>query len=55
MGKMKFDDDPAKVQIIRDIANECATVTDADRCVSAGKICTCIHDAAIARKFTFEV
>lgn len=55
MGKMKFDDDPDKVQIIRDIANDCSSVTDIDRCVSAGKICKCIHEAATARKFMFEV
>lgn len=55
MGKMKFENDPAKMQLIRDIAGECAGVTDPDRCESAAKICKCIHDAATARNLMFEV
>lgn len=55
MGKMKFENDPAKMQIIRDIAGECAGVTDPDRCESAAKICKCIHDAAAAKNLMFEV
>lgn len=55
MGKMMFDNEPAKVQLIRDIAEECADTTDSDRCESASKICRCIHDAAIARNLMFDV
>lgn len=55
MGKMKFDNDPVKVQLIRDIANDCSSQTDSDRCESAAKISRCIHDAVEARNLTFDV
>lgn len=55
MGKMKFENEPAKLQLIREIAEECADTTDRDRCESASKICKCVHDAAIARNLSFDV
>lgn len=55
MGKMKFNDDSAKMQLIREIAVECADITDPDRCESAAKICKCIHDGAVARNLMFDV
>lgn len=55
MGRKKHDYDLVKVQIIRDIANECADVTDPDRCESAAKIFRCIQNAAVTRRLTFDV
>ena len=37
MAKMAFDD-PAKIRLITDVATECASVTDADRCEAAVKL-----------------
>lgn len=55
MGKMKFADDAAKIQLVRDIANECANITDADRCESAAKISKRVFDGVAARNFMFYV
>lgn len=49
MGKMKLGKDSTKIQLVRDIANECADITDPNRCESAAKISKCVFDAAATR------
>lgn len=49
MAKKVFDNDPLKVQTATDIANECAAVTDPDRCEAAVKIFECFLKATSSR------
>lgn len=55
MAKMQFDGDDAKVQMVRNIANDCAGQTDSDRCEAAAKICDCIQKGCQARGLTFTM
>ena len=55
MAKMQLDGDDTKVQMIRDIANECASQTDSDRCEAAAKICDCIQKGCQSRAITFTM
>lgn len=55
MAKMQLDGDEAKVQMVRDISNECASQTDSDRCEAAAKICDCIQKGCQARALTFTM
>lgn len=49
LAKMVFDNDAAKTQKATDIANECVTVTDPNRCEASFKILQCGEVAAKAR------
>lgn len=51
---MAFDGDAKKVQMARDLANDCAGITDPDRCEAAVKIFECGHSAVKTRGITFE-
>ena len=51
---MAFDGDAKKVQMARDLANDCAGITDPDRCEAAVKIFECGHNAVKTRGITFE-
>lgn len=51
---MAFDGDATKVQVARDLANDCANITDADRCEAAEKICACGREAAKSRGLKFK-
>lgn len=55
MANMVFEDDTDKVQIISDIANECAGHTDTDRCDASAKISKCVHNMAMAKGLDFDV
>lgn len=55
MAKMQLDGDDAKVQMVRNISNECASQTDSDRCEAAAKICDCIQKGCQARAITFTM
>lgn len=51
---MAFDGSPTKVQVAKDLANDCADVTDPDRCEAAEKIMECGQNAAKSRGLTFD-
>lgn len=55
IAKEHFDRDDAKVQMIRDVANECASQTDSDRCEAAAKICNCMQKGCQARSLSFTM
>lgn len=55
MSNMQLDGDAAKVQMFRDIANECASQTDADRCEAAAKIVGCVQKGVQAKDLTFSM
>lgn len=54
IASMAFDGDASKVQVARDLANECASVTDADRCEAAAKIFECGREAAKSKGLKFD-
>lgn len=54
IAKKAFDDDATKVQMARDLANDCADITDGDRCEAAIKVFECGHISAKSRGMTFE-
>lgn len=41
-----YDGDATKAQLGREVATECADVTDADRCIAFFKIYECCHKVA---------
>lgn len=49
MAKMMFGDDATKLQTTRDMATECAAVTDGNRCQAAFKMLQCTESAAKSR------
>lgn len=51
---MAFDGNPSKIQVAKDLANDCADVTDDDRCEAAHKIMECGEKAAKSRGLSFE-
>lgn len=51
---MAFDGDARKVQVARELANDCAGITDVDRCEAAVKIFECGHQNIKKRGITFE-
>lgn len=55
MAKMQLDGDDAKVQMIREISDRCASQTDDDRCEAAAKICDCIQKGCQASALTFTM
>lgn len=44
--KVKFNGDPGITKSITKIVDDCATVTDSDRCEAAGKIMVCAQNSA---------
>lgn len=44
-----YDNDPAKIQLAADMANDCISLTDSDRCEAAAKIIECTKTSAEAR------
>lgn len=54
MARMALDDDTPKVNIVREVATECSTLTDADRCEAAAILYNCIHDRVNARGVAFN-
>lgn len=46
---MAFDGDAAKMDMAREIANSCGSMTDGDRCEAAAKIFDCMKKGAIAK------
>lgn len=55
MANMQLDGDAAKVKMLRDIATECASQTDADRCEAASKIVGCVQKGVQANSLTFTM
>lgn len=51
MAKMAYENDAARIQTVTDISNECAGITDGDRCEAVAKIIQCEENAAKARGF----
>lgn len=51
---MAFDGNPSKIQVAKDLANECIDVTDEDRCEAATKIMECGQNAAKNKGMKFE-
>lgn len=51
---MAFDGNPSKIQVAKDLANECVNITDDDRCEAAAKIIDCGQNAAKSKGLTFE-
>lgn len=54
VAKIAFDNDDNKVNMARELANDCAGITDEDRCEAAVKIFECGHAAIKKRGITFE-
>lgn len=54
MAKKYHDGDSATLKLTRDLATECASVTDADRCELGVKIFECGHNFAKSRGISFE-
>lgn len=46
-------DDP-RVAVAREVATECNTVTDSDRCEAAAKIYECARKSAMEHGYNFE-
>lgn len=44
-----YDGDASKAQLGREVATECADVTDSDRCIAFFKIFECCHSIAKAK------
>lgn len=49
-----YNGDARKVQVVRELANDCTGITDVDRCEAAVKIFECGHNAVKTRGITFE-
>lgn len=49
----KVFDDEAKLKVTTEVANECSSVTDADRCEASFKIMQCFDQAGKARGIDF--
>ncbi|XP_031638803.1 uncharacterized protein LOC116350935 [Contarinia nasturtii] len=54
LAAMAFDGNPTKIQVAKNLANECADITDPDRCEAAAKIMECGQNAAKSRGLNFE-
>lgn len=54
LAEQEFESDDKNIQIVRDLANDCAFVTDSDRCEAAIKIFECIHISAKVRGVNLE-
>lgn len=54
MANVVFENDQSKVAILKAVAEECAGVTDADRCDMTVKMMGCADTAAKARGVNFE-
>lgn len=54
VAKMAYDGDAEKEKKARELANDCLSATDADRCEAAAKIFDCGHQAFKTRGFSFE-
>lgn len=54
LAEQEFDGDKKSIQMVRDLANDCADVTDEDRCEAAIKIYECGHISAKVRGVNFE-
>lgn len=52
--KMLFGDDAAKIQAATDIANDCASITDANRCEAASKLAKCCQESHKARGIPYD-
>lgn len=50
----EFDGDEKNIEMVRDLANDCADVTDDDRCEAAIKIYECGHISAKVRGVNME-
>lgn len=54
LAEEEFESDEKSIQIVRDLANDCADVTDDDRCEAAIKIYECGHISAKVRGVNFD-
>lgn len=54
LAEQEFDSDAESIQMVRDLAGDCADVTDNDRCEAAIKIYECGHISAKVRGLNFE-
>lgn len=54
LAKMAYEDDEEKAKKARELATDCASVTDTDRCEAASKIFDCGHNVFQTRGFSFE-
>lgn len=54
LAEEEFESDEEGIQMVRDLANDCADVTDSDRCEAAIKIFECGHISAKVRGVSFE-
>lgn len=55
LAEEEFDSDEESVQMVRDLASDCADVTDDNRCEAAIKIFECGHISAKVRGVSLEV
>lgn len=54
LAEEEFESDEKIIQIVRDLASDCADVTDDDRCEAAIKIYECAHISAKVRGVNFD-
>lgn len=54
LAEEEFESDEKSIQIVRDLANDCADMTDDDRCEAAIKIYECGHISAKVRGVNFD-
>lgn len=54
VAKFAFNGDETKVQMARELANDCVGITDDDRCEAAVKLFECGHSALKKRGISFE-
>ncbi|CAO1399730.1 unnamed protein product [Diamesa hyperborea] len=53
--KMMVDEDTEKLKMAEEIGNDCAVITDADRCELAMKLENCMIDSSKKRKVDFLI
>lgn len=54
LASMAFDGNPARIQVAQNVANDCADITDSDRCEAAVKIMECCKKALKSRGQSFD-
>lgn len=54
LAEQEFESDEKTIQMMRDLADDCADVTDDDRCEAAIKIYECGHISAKVRGVNFD-
>lgn len=49
LAKMAFEGNEKAISVAREVATECGSIADADRCELAGKMMNCMHEAFTKR------